>query len=415
MFILEVVSLKDAALLALGDELLSGIRREGNCAWMAARLHRAGWKVRGMEVLPDDTAASLAALRRWIGSVRLLVISGGLGPTHDDRTRDILAEFLGAPLVQDDATYDRMASRYCGDHREAFERSRSRQAAIPAGVESVYNPLGSALGMRFERQGTEVFSFPGVPAEYRAMADEALGARLTPEECWLSVSITGWAESLLKDRIADVLEDPLMHTSILPAANLVEVVLRGETDRIRAGEREIRERLPGDCLPAGCTTLQQAVVEAAIDRRMTVSAAESCTGGLVGAAITDVPGSSEVFPGSVVCYDNRIKRQLLGVSPEILETNGAVSEACACAMAEGARRLLGADMAVSVTGVAGPGGGSAEKPVGTVWFAVSSARSGETKALLRKVAGDRAMIRERSRAKALELLWRGILGDTAWK
>ena len=148
---------------------------------------------------------------------------------------------------------------------------------------------------------------------------------------------------------------------------------------------------------------------------MTVSTAESCTGGLVGAAITDVPGSSEVFPGSVVCYDNRIKRQLLGVSPEILETNGAVSEACACAMAEGARRLLGADMAVSVTGVAGPGGGSAEKPVGTVWFAVSSARSGETKALLRKFAGDRAMIRERSRAKALELLWRGILGDMAWK
>ena len=106
-----MVSLKDAALLALGDELLSGIRREGNCAWMASRLHRAGWKVRGMEVLPDDAAASLAALRRWIGSVRLLIISGGLGPTHDDRTRDILAEFLGAPLVQDDATYDRMAPR----------------------------------------------------------------------------------------------------------------------------------------------------------------------------------------------------------------------------------------------------------------------------------------------------------------
>lgn len=194
-----------------------------------------------MEVLPDDTAASLAALRRWIGSVRLLIISGGLGPTHDDRTRDILAEFLGAPLVQDDATYDRMAPRYCGDRREAFERSRSRQAAIPAGVESVYNPLGSALGMRFERGGTEVFSFPGVPAEYRAMADEALGARLTPEDCWLSVSITGWAESLLKDTIADVLEDPLMHTSILPAANLVEVVLRGDADRIRAGEREDRK------------------------------------------------------------------------------------------------------------------------------------------------------------------------------
>ena len=117
----------------------------------------------------------------------------------------------------------------------------------------------------------------------------------------------------------------------------------------------------------------------------------------------------------MVCYDNRIKRQLLGVSPEILETNGAVSEACACAMAQGACRLLGADMAVSVTGVAGPGGGSAEKPVGTVWFAVSNAISGETKALLRHFAGDRAMIRERSKAKALELLWRGILGDTTWK
>ena len=155
--------------------------------------------------------------------------------------------------------------------------------------------------------------------------------------------------------------------------------------------------------------------ELALARRATVGTAESCTGGLIAAAITAVPGSSEYFLGGVVSYANSVKAKLLGVPEEILGTVGAVSGECARFMAQGAATALGADWAVSVTGVAGPDGGSAEKPVGTVWFAVSNARSGETKALLRKFAGDRAMIRERSRAKALELLWRGILGDMAWK
>ena len=409
-----MVSLKDAVLVALGDELLSGIRREGNCSWMASRLHRAGWKVRGIEILPDDPAVSLAALRCRVGNVRLLVISGGLGPTHDDRTRDILAELLGVPLIQDDTAYDRMAERYSGEHGIAFERSRSRQAAIPEGTRSIHNPLGSALGIHFEHKGTEVFSFPGVPTEYRAMAEASLGDRLEPEDCWVSVSVTGWAESLLKDEISDVLEDPSMHTSILPAPNLVEIVLRGSPERIRAGEETIRERLPHGCLPHGCTTLQQAVVLEAGTRGVTVAAAESCTGGLVGAAVTEVPGSSGVFMGSAVCYDNRIKRDVLGVPADVLESCGAVSAQCANAMASGACRVFGVDVAVSVTGIAGPGGGSPEKPVGTVWFAVSDSRTGMTREFTRRFNGDREMIRERSKAQALELLWRGILGDMTW-
>jgi nicotinamide-nucleotide amidase len=167
--------LKTAILVAVGDELLSGIRRESNCSFLAWLLHDAGWKVTRMEVIPDDLPQIIGVLDRWIGKTDILVLSGGLGPTHDDKTRYALAEYLGCALNLDDALYDSVSARYEGNSvREYVERSRPIQGLVPEKAAGVYNPAGSALGIYFEKNGTKVWSFPGVPSEYKAMVRQEL-------------------------------------------------------------------------------------------------------------------------------------------------------------------------------------------------------------------------------------------------
>jgi len=394
------------ALLAIGDELLSGIRRDTNCAWLASRLHDAGVPVRGMQVLPDEEAPILEALENWIGKVAIIVLSGGLGPTHDDRTRQVLARYLGVGLKSDDRTYDRVVSRYAEPLRTRIEASRPTQSLIPEGACSLFNPQGSALGIFFSDGGTDVFALPGVPWEFRAMAEESLMPRIRHVSTWKQVLVAGWPESLLAEKLKDTIEDPALHVSILPSAGVVTLVFRGEAARVEAAVAHVRGELPSDCLEDGEPDMATATVARASNRGLSVACAESCTGGLVGAAITDVPGSSSVFLGSAVCYSNGAKHSILGVGRELIETHGAVSGECALEMARGARRVFGADLAVAVTGIAGPDGGTAGKPVGTVWFGVSGPE-GE-RAFLRNLAGDRPHIRRWSTAIALETLWRNL-------
>ena len=404
--------MRTAVLAAIGDELLSGVRREGNCAALAWRLHDAGWRVESVEVVPDDPEQVIGLLRRWVGRTELLVLSGGLGPTHDDRTRDALSAYLGSPLRREDALYDRIVARYDGELRAALERVRSSQSLVPEAARGVYNPEGSALGIVFERSGTQVWSLPGVPSEFAAMVEGALGGLLLPAHRWASVVLAGVPELCAVERVPEVIGDPELHVSVLPSFASVELIVRGEPERVRAAERLIRDRFPDDALPEGCATLQEAVLHEARGRGITLSCAESCTGGLVQGALTAVPGSSEAFLGGVVTYGDEAKRTVLGVDPGILERHGAVSGECARAMAEGVLRLFGTDLAVSVTGIAGPEGGSAEKPVGTVWFAVASMKEGTVRssAFLRNLRGDREGVRERAVACALSALWRSA-GD----
>ncbi len=400
--------MRTAVLVAVGDELLSGVRREGNCAALAWRLHDAGWRVERVEVVPDDPGEVAGLLRRWVGRVGLLVLSGGLGPTHDDRTREALSLYLDSPLRREDALYDRIVERCGGERRAALERVRASQSLVPESARGVDNPEGSALGIAFERDGTRVWSLPGVPSEFSAMVRQELPELFAPSHRWGSVVLAGVPEPQVVERVPEVVGDPALHVSVLPSFASVELIVRGEPERVRAAERLIRDRFPDDALPAGCTALQEAVLHEARGRGLTVSCAESCTGGLVQGALTSVPGSSDAFMGGVVAYSDEAKRNVLGVPPEVLTRHGAVSAECARAMAEGVLRLYGTDLAVSVTGIAGPGGGSAEKPVGTVWFAVASVREGAVRsfAFLRNLRGDREGVRDRAVACALSALWR---------
>ena len=394
------------ALLAIGDELLSGIRGDTNCTWLASRLHDAGVPVRSIQVLPDEEGSILEALERWVGEVDFLVLSGGLGPTHDDRTRGVLARYLGVGLKPDEQAYDRIVSRYSEPLKSRVESSRSTQSLIPDGARALYNPQGSALGISFSAKGTEVFAFPGVPWEFRAMAEESFVPRIRNLSFWKQVLVAGWPESLLAEKLKDTLEEPALHVSILPSAGLVTLVFRGEAERVEAAVSRVREELPSDCLEEGEVDMATAVVALARKKGISVACAESCTGGLVGAGITGVPGSSSVFLGSAVCYSNGAKTSILGVGRALLEAHGAVSGECAAEMARGARRVFGSDLAIAVTGIAGPEGGTADKPVGTVWFGVS-APAGE-RSFIRNLAGDRTHIRRWSTAIALEALWRNL-------
>jgi nicotinamide-nucleotide amidase len=406
-------------LVAVGDELLSGIRKEGNCAFLAWLLHDAGWKVLRMEVVPDDLPPIVETLKRWVGKTDLLVLSGGLGPTHDDKTRYALAEYLGCGLAVNDALYDRVAERLNGSPmRDMVERSRPTQGLVPEGASGVYNPAGSALGIYFEKAGTRVWSFPGVPFEYKAMVRQELGpllSRAPGVRTWQSVSIADVPESLVVQRVPEIVGDPRLHISILPSFGLVEFVVRGEGELVGAAIKEVRAKFASDALPEACPTFTKAVLATGLEKGLTLSCAESCTGGAVGAALTEVPGSSAVFMGSAVVYDNEAKKNILSVGQAILDEHGAVSGECAESMAIGALRLYGTSLSVAVTGIAGPGGGSAEKPVGTVWFAVASKKGDrvDCTSFVRRLGDDRALVRERAVHVALSSVWRKMREGSA--
>lgn len=398
--------METVVLIAFGDELLSGLRSDRNCSWLAARFHDAGWKVNAIEIVEDSEEAIMNVFQRWVGSVDLIITSGGLGPTHDDRTRHAIASYLKCELKPEDLAYGKIVDRYHGEMRSVIEGSRIPQALVPELSEPVHNPVGSALGLKFKRAGTSVYSFPGIPAEYKAMAEQELGKSLVPKDCWTSIYVVGWAESVLKERLSGIILQPGLHISILPSPNIIEIVIRGSSEHIRQVDRTIRSLFPRDCLPPGISTLEEAIMEAAISRQCVFSLAESCTGGLTGAHLTEIPGMSKVFCGSAVCYSNFSKNSILGVSQDILSRYGAVSSECAASMAAGSRQVYHSDFAVSITGVAGPDGGTPEKPVGTIWFGVSSINGEKT--FHRLLTGNRDMIRRRAKAVALELLWKEI-------
>ena len=400
--------IKNAVLAAIGDELLSGARTEKNALFMAGHLHTKGVEVKRIEVVSDEEDEIFALLSRWVGKTELLILSGGLGPTHDDKTRYAVAKFLNCGLSPNNAMYDRVADRVRDDpYRLAYtERCRDPQAMIPDAAQAVYNPAGFALGIRFEREGTAVIALPGVPMEYEAMTRQELPEIFAPdsEHCCASVIILGIPEMTIAERIPEVIANPELHVSILPAFPQVELIIRGNSRAVSEAERLTRSRFRGDVLPQGCGSIAEAVLYEARYRGAKIACAESCTGGLIGAALTDIAGSSDVFNGSAVTYTNESKSNILGVRPETLREYGAVSGECACEMAEGALRIYGADYAVSVTGIAGPDGGSVKKPVGTVWFGLTDGRT--ARAVMRRLPGNRGEVRSRTVQFALAELWR---------
>lgn len=401
--------MKNAVLAAIGDELLSGARLEKNAHFMAGKFHAKGLELKRIEVISDEEDEIIALLSRWVGRTDLLIISGGLGPTHDDKTRYAIAKYLGCGLKADDESYDKILERVKGDSRryEYTKKCRDPQAMIPELAETVFNPAGFALGIKFEREGTRVIALPGVPFEYEAMTRQELPEIFAVDEKrTASVIILDIPEMTIAGKIPEVISNKSLHVSILPAFPQVELILRGEPEVVAWAEELTRSRFTGNVLPKGARSIADAVLIEARAKGVKVACAESCTGGLIGGALTEIAGSSDVFNGSAVTYSNEAKHAILGVKSETLRDYGAVSSECACEMAEGARRIYGADYAVSVTGVAGPEGGSKAKPVGTVWFGIAGRE--RTRTVMRRLPGKREEVRTRAVRFGLAELWKTI-------
>ncbi|MBS1913627.1 MAG: competence/damage-inducible protein A [Bacteroidetes bacterium] len=406
-----------ASIVAIGDELLIGQVVNTNASWLGDRLTRLGWQVRRVIAVGDMPAEIRSAIESEAGHVDMLLLTGGLGPTQDDRTRDVICDILGCGLAMDESQLVRIRGRFEERGLELNERS-IRQALAPEAARKLPNNHGSAPGLAFAIGSTRCYALPGVPSEMRGIFTEYIAPELgndaasIDQQTWLTVGIT---ESALADSLQET--EPLLDDDVtlayLPSLSGVRLRLmrtsgsadaRGRYERLRA---LIAERAGAWIVTDRDETLAAAVGRVLRESGLMLATAESCTGGMIGSLLTDIPGSSDYYLGGVVSYANSMKQDVLGVSGDTLRNHGAVSGQVAEEMALGALRITGADIAVAVTGIAGPDGGTEEKPVGTVWIAIASARGArETKF---NFGRERAMVRERSSATALEMVRREAL------
>ena len=404
---------KSAAIVTVGSELTEGLRIDTNTAEIARDLHPYGFRVAEALSVADDVAVLAAALKRLTRQHELVITTGGLGPTHDDVTRDAASAALGL-LLAPDAGLAEFLRPFLARHSDpgAAEQVMS-QALVLTGAEVLAPTNGTAAGQVVDTSAGVLVLLPGPPREMRPMLAAWLGQSSRQRAFSADLGVTGLPESdvqLAAQRA--LLAHPLVGLTVLARPGDVRVLLMdegaGESELAVAGEAVAHE-IGAACYSTTGETLSEAVIRVALAAGVTVATAESCTGGLVCAALTDVAGASAVLLGGVVAYANAAKSELLSVPPGMLAQYGAVSEQTACAMAQGARERLGADIAASTTGVAGPTGGTTDKPVGLVWFAVST-REG-TQATVKQMSGaDRYAVRARATAVALDLVRREILG-----
>lgn len=374
-----------ADIITIGDEILIGQIIDTNSAWIAARLGEIGVSIRRKYSIGDRREEIIEAVNESLAKSEVTIITGGLGPTKDDITKRVLAEIFDSEMVCDQATYERV-ERMMAARGIAFNDLNKGQAMVPACCTVLPNHKGTAPGMWFERNDHVVVSLPGVPFEMEGLMTEEVLPRIQSHFALAAVvhktAITyGLAESMMAEHIA-AWEDALpshLHLAYLPSPSQLRLRLSAYDMEREQAQKEIDEAfekllpLLGDYFVGwGDATVQSAVAELLLKDGATLSSAESCTGGVIASKFTAMSGASEYFWGGVVSYDNSVKENLLGVSRENLEQYGAVSEQVARQMAEGVRRACGTTYGVATTGIAGPTGGTPEKPVGTVWMAVAT-------------------------------------------
>jgi len=412
-----------AAILAVGSELLGTVRLDTNSLRLTGLLDRYGVELLRKAVIGDAEVEVAAEVRSLLSRVDLILITGGLGPTADDVTREAVAAALGRPLRLDAGALSTLEGRFRALGWPMPEVNR-RQAWVVEGAELLANERGSAPGLRLEHGSCTLFLFPGVPTELEGMMASAL-------EPWLArraggvaretavLKIAGLPESVVEERIAPAYGE-FGREAITILASVGEIRLQataaGPEPERRARLAAMVARLAELAGDAVYTTREEDTLESVVGDLLraagaTLTAAESCTGGLVSQRITAVAGSSDYFLGGAVTYSNELKTRLVGVPAELIAAHGAVSEPVARAMASGVRRALGSDYGVGITGIAGPGGGTAEKPVGTVHVAVAGPSGDDHRAL--RLPGDRERVRRFSAQIALEMLRRRLLADAA--
>ena len=377
---------RTAEVIAVGSELLGSTRTDTNSLFLSGRLSQLGIELRIKSVVGDEAGDLATLLRQALERTDLVVLTGGLGPTDDDLTRDVVSDVLGLPMSIDEAIVEKIRARFARRNLEMPDVNR-RQAQVPRGAIVLDNPNGTAPGLFIDHAGKIVILLPGPPRDLQPMFDLVcagpLRQRAGDERSYTtSLFITGRGESHVEQKVQPIYsrwrdEQPPIVTTILAAMGQIELHLTvRDTDAARAQARLDRARtdllavIADDVYSTDGRTMEQIVGAMLSERGFTIAAAESCTGGLLMSRLTDVPGSSSYVRAGVIAYAYEDKTSLLGVPREMIETQGAVSQPVAIAMAEGIRELTGADVTVGITGIAGPGGGTPAKPVGTVVIAV---------------------------------------------
>ena len=426
-------------IVTIGDELLLGFTIDTNGAFLGRELASIGTTVARRTTCGDDIGIIVQTLREALDRTGAVITTGGLGPTADDMTVEAVAQLFGRELLRDDAVAHWLEERWLNYRRRGpMPESNYKQAMIPRGAQIIANPVGSAPGVLVaDERGRWVATLPGVPREARAMFTESLRPRIVALAGTATVvrsatlRTVGIGESSIADKLGK-LGKGVNGLSLAFLPGIAGVDLRLTSKDLSSGAADaalaqasaiLREQLGDAIYGENDQSLAAVVIDECRISGMRIAVAESCTGGMLGSHITDVAGASDVFHGGLIAYDNRVKRQLLGVLDSDLDQHGAVSEPVALQMAKGIRVRLGTEIGVSITGIAGPGGGSAEKPVGTVWIALDVAEGRPpiprpdgyppitpyTKARVFHFAGNRDEIRYRAAQAALDMIRRMLL------
>jgi nicotinamide-nucleotide amidase len=408
-----------AEIIAVGSELLTPDRVDTNSLFLTARLNQLGIEVTRKTVVGDDLAPLRNAFDEAAKRAELIIASGGLGPTEDDRTRDAVADLLGRKLARDPAVMSKIEARFRQLGRRMSEVN-ARQAMVPEGATVLENDRGTAPGLWLESSGRIVILLPGPPHELKAMfsaqveprlARLATGVRLVARE----LRVAGMGESDVDQRIAPIYtRHGDVQTTILTAPGEIQIHLRIWSKDIPAAERQLQGIQESIVLTLGeavFTTagesMEEVVARELTMHHATIATAESCTGGLLAERLTRISGSSAYFLGGVVSYSNTLKSAWVDVPAEIIESRGAVSSEVAVALADGIRRRTGATLGVGITGVAGPTGGTPEKPVGTVHVAIADASGSKERGV--HYPGERDRIRWQASQTAMDLVRRYFL------
>ncbi len=412
-----------ACILAIGDEIVSGLTIDTNSSYLAQLLRGVGVPVVGFMTVADDETAIIEAMGRATADAELVISTGGLGPTVDDLTTACVAAFAGVPLELHEPSLRRIEERFRGMGLEMPENNR-KQALLPRGAELVPNPAGTAPGfaltVRTPRGERHLISLPGVPREMRGMAEETVlpwvGRHTGATHIGSRVFSTfGLSESRMDEMLAGVVaagEARLSFRAAFPRLQARVAVTADSAEEVDARltrlEVRIRERLGDHLYAVGDEGLEETAGRLLRERGLTLAVAESCTGGLIGHRLTDVPGSSDYFLLGLIAYSNDMKESLLGVRGDTLVSHGAVSEQTVREMAKGVRAAAGASLGLATSGIAGPGGGSAEKPVGMVCIGLAW-EGGEWSIEYRLGERTRGWIKEMTAQRALDHLRRHLL------
>jgi nicotinamide-nucleotide amidase len=406
---------RQVLVINVGDELLDGLRENGHLLWLGEHLARRGLPITRSLVVRDDAAEIARAVGEAWGVYDLIVTTGGIGPTSDDHTREAVAGALGLTLTHVPAAEQALRDRFKMIGRKVAAADLS-QCYVPAGADSLPNPRGTAPGVFLHRDGRALVMLPGPSLELRPMFEDEVVPRLRQVGCacqgeaYVQVRTFGIGAVPLEAIVRPLLAPGMAltfgtHTGVVDAR--ISSAGSGATaDQLCEVARKVRDAVGEDFVATGHACLATLVVEQLRSLEKTVALAESCTGGLLANAFTDVPGASKVFAGSAVCYANDAKVNLLGVPDCLIAQHGAVSAECAAAMATGAIEKFGSDYAIAVTGYAGPGGGTEADPVGTVYFGYAS----PTGVWSQRVAlpGDRRQIKQRAVNTALDFMRRKL-------